>query len=261
MGRIEVVVDLLFRLFSGTFDNYQQCDTKYHDLDHTLQLVEPFVDIIDGWNRAGEGPKVSFPFFELGITAVFLHDTGYIKERGDRAGSGAKYTFVHIDRSIAFAGRHLPLLGFSSSEVLSVQKMINCTGVIERINGIDFSSDEERICGFALGTADIVGQMSAANYPQKLTHLFDEFTEGYDHEGRDALRKRGVELFPSLHALKMNTPAFYSGPVRTRLNHMGSLDRYASAAPGKRKTYATAIEKNLRILADLTDGRPDRLGG
>ena len=42
--------------------------------------------------------------FEFGMLAILMHDTGYLKKRGDNEGTGAKYTLTHVDRSIQFAG-------------------------------------------------------------------------------------------------------------------------------------------------------------
>jgi hypothetical protein len=207
-GRIEKVKDDVLDLFDGNLKGYLGCDTHYHNLEHTIQVIHPFAQIIDGWNKAGQKPWISFKYFELGLIAVFLHDSGYIKYAGDTEGTGAKYTFVHMERSIAFACQYLPKKRFKPDEVTSICKMILCTGVIDRTNQIAFLSDEERICGYALATADYISQMSAANYPEKLYDLYGEFKEAYDYEGTDKLKKKGTFIFKSAEELIQSTPLF-----------------------------------------------------
>jgi len=52
--------------------------------------------LIDGWHHAKATPLLSVRDFELAMAAVLLHDTGYLKLRSDREGTGAKYTLVHV---------------------------------------------------------------------------------------------------------------------------------------------------------------------
>src|SRR4030043_1557400 len=115
-------------LFSGKRKGFQKCDTKYHDLLHTLQVIPPFIGIIDGWNKSENTPNISKEFFDMGIIAVLLHDTGYIKTADDIGGTGAKYTFIHTQRSANFAAHYLKEIRFEKHKISSVQNIIMCTG-------------------------------------------------------------------------------------------------------------------------------------
>lgn len=246
LGRVEIVKDDILRLFNGEFEGYQRCDTSYHDFKHTLRVLVPYAQIIDGWNRSGQRPLITYRFFELGLIAALLHDTGFIKKTGDDEGTGAKYTFVHIARSIAFANEYLPALGFTQDEINMICSMILCTGVIDRINKVIAPCDEAILCGYALGTADLLGQMAAQDYPEKLPSLYSEFKEGYDYSGIEHLRKRGVIVFESEEALITNTPLFYNTEVQNRFKKMGSLDAYVKYHwPDRNDYYKVAIEKNI----------------
>jgi len=257
IARIETIKNDVVRLFSGKFNGYQKCDTLYHNLEHTIQVINPFAGIIDGWNRAGKKPRISFKFFELGVIAVLLHDTGYIKKVGDNDGTGGKYTFTHIGRSIIFAEEYLSSRAFIDDDITAVCNMILCTGMVENI--MDFSSDEERICGYALGSADLIGQLSARNYPEKLPYLYREFKEAYEFEGIDKIKKKSAFVFDSAEALIQSTTHFYNNVVQKRLKQMGSLDEYIQCnRPKEKENYKAAIEKNLyklnsRILAKQTN--------
>ena len=81
IGIVETVLNNVIDLFDGKREGFQRCDAQYHNLTHTLQTIPPFVDIIEGWNKSGNTPKVSKEFFSMGIIAVLLHDTGYIKKK------------------------------------------------------------------------------------------------------------------------------------------------------------------------------------
>ncbi|MBI5638918.1 MAG: hypothetical protein HZA17_00690 [Nitrospirae bacterium] len=257
--RIKHVKNDLLRLFAGDYADYQGCDTFYHDLEHTIQVINPFAQIIDGWNKSGKQPAISSRNFELGLVAVMLHDTGYIKLTGDNDGTGGKYTFVHIERSISFARAYLSASGFAQEEITSVCNMIRCTGVDDRADIIAFSSEEERICGYALATADFIGQMAAKNYISKLPHLYQEFREGYEYEGLEKLREKGSFIFESAEALMQNTPFFYDTVVQSKFREMGYLGEYIKYhMPDKEDYYTTAIENNLaRLRSQLAKKKAD----
>lgn len=236
-------------LFSGKRKGVQKCDTRYHDLMHTLQVIPPFIGIIDGWNKNKNTPYITREFFDIGIIAVLLHDTGYIKTEDDVEGTGAKYTFTHIQRSADFAGLYLPQLGFDKYKISGVQNIIMCTGVKIDYTKIPFNSDEERTVGYALGTADLLGQMSANDYPEKLPVLYREFEEAYLYEGIEKLRKRKAIVYKSVDDLISKTPYFYEVIVLGRLKNMGSMYKYLTHHfKDSRNHYIEAIEENIRKI-------------
>jgi hypothetical protein len=236
-------------LFSGKRRGFQRCDVKYHDFSHSLQTIIPFVDIIDGWNKSGTAPKVSKEYLDLGVVAVLLHDTGYIKKEDDVVGTGAKYTFTHIQRSIDFAGQYLGPTGFDADKVKTVQNAIRCTDPAVRFRDIPFRCEEERIIGYALGTADLLSQMSAADYSEKLPVLYREFSEAYQYEGLEKLRNSGVKTYRNAKELINSTSEFYNKTVLDRLRGMNSLYNCISYHyGGTRNPYIEAIEKNIKKI-------------
>jgi len=236
-------------LFSGKRKGFQKCDTRYHDLMHTLQVIPPFIGIIDGWNKNKSTPYISREFFDIGIIAVLLHDTGYIKTEDDIEGTGAKYTFTHIQRSADFAGLYLPQLGFDKYKISAIRNIIMCTGVKIDYTKIPFNSDEERTVGYALGTADLLGQMSANDYPEKLPVLYSEFEEAYRYEGIEKLRKREAIVYESVDDLIRKTPHFYEVIVLERFKNMGSMYKYLTHHfKDSRNHYIEAIEENIRKI-------------
>ena len=45
------------------------------------------------------------------------------------------------------------------------------------VDNLPFYNDQERFLGRVLGTGDILGQMAAPDYPERLSRLYEEFTE------------------------------------------------------------------------------------
>ena len=55
--------------------------------------------------------------------------------------------------------------------------MIRYTGVNVDLAGLRFHDEMERIVGYSLGTADLLRQMAASDYVEKLPILYQEFAE------------------------------------------------------------------------------------
>src|ERR1041385_7819076 len=91
--------------FSGRYQDYQRVDARYHDYEHTLQGTLCMARMLRGRHLAGAQPRLTQRVVELGILAILLHDTGYLKKRQDTEGTGAKYTVVHVTRSAQFAAQ------------------------------------------------------------------------------------------------------------------------------------------------------------
>jgi len=247
---IERVLSDVIDLFHGKRPGYQACDTEYHNLFHTFQTIPPFVGMIDGWNKGGGIPKISKKYFTFGTIGVLLHDTGYIKAEGDNDGTGAKYTFIHMERSVDFARQYLKEIGLASNNIPSILNIIRCTGVTLDIN-IRFHNNEEKIIGYALGTADLLGQMSMDDYIEKLPVLYNEFIEAYRFKGLDKLKGQGSTMPESADALIRSTPKFYEDVALARFKLMGSMHEYLRCHfDSPDNPYLSAIEKNIALIRE-----------
>lgn len=236
-------------LFTGKMEGYQKCDTKYHDLQHTMDEIGPMARIMDGWNRSKESPAISKKIFELGIIAVLFHDAGYIKKTGDTKGTGGKYTFRHIKRGKELVKNYLYRQGYSDRDVGSVHNIIACTELEADVSKLTFKSTEEKIVGFSLGTSDLITQMAAENYVEKLPYLFKEYKEAYEYEGMDKLQRDGITIFKSEEHLVKYAPHFYENVVKKRLETMGALYRFlAFPSRGGKNPYLESIEKNMEKI-------------
>jgi hypothetical protein len=202
--------------FSGQYRDYQAVDAHYHDLEHTMQGILCMSRLLRGRHRQPVEPRLTQRMLELGLVAILTHDTGYLKKRGDTEGTGAKYTLTHVDRSIAFAGELMLNKDFPINEILAVQNMIRCTGVNVKLDTVQFQSPLERTVGFALGTSDLLGQMAAADYVDKLPVLYSEFAEAA-RSSPDGKMKAGG-FFSSADDLRQKTPLFWENYVRNKIN-------------------------------------------
>jgi hypothetical protein len=237
--------------FTGRHSGYQAIDAKYHDFEHTLQGTLCMSMILHGRHKAGVEPVLPQRIFELGIMAILLHDTGYLKKTGDNTGTGAKYTVTHVRRSAEFAAELLPSKGFNPQEIAAIQNMILCTGINADLKKIPFQSEIERIVGYALATADLLGQMAAEDYVEKLPVLYAEFAEAAAY---DSVRSKSVGAFASAPDLVQKTPAFWEKFVLPRLeNDFLSLHNYLrDPKPPHRNHYLERIEANIERVRKLT---------
>src|SRR5437763_16389337 len=130
--------------FTGSYKDYQAVDARYHDFEHTLQGTLCMARLLLGRHLAGAKPKLTPRMFQLGLLAILLHDTGYLKKRADTIGTGAKYTVTHVTRSVQFAGQMLEEKGLPIKEIRMVQNMIRCTGVNVNLSLIPFQCEVEK---------------------------------------------------------------------------------------------------------------------
>jgi hypothetical protein len=233
-------------LFEGRHPSFSPIDLRYHDLEHTLQATVCLTDLLEGCRTSGQRPPISSRQFELGIAAVLLHDSGYLKFRADTSGTGAKYTFCHVLRSCAFAASYLPGIGANESEISAVLSAINCTGPAKEISRLHFRDATERFIGSALASADYLGQMAAPDYPGELEFLFAEFAESDDFvhvpaEGR---------LFSSAADLIARTPSFWRDVVLPKLENQfqGAYRYLAVPYPDGENEYLEAVIRNIAVI-------------
>jgi len=247
------LIDRLFRdiehMFCGRYLDYLPLDTRYHDLEHTLQAALCLVQLLEGRTNARVVPSLTTRQVEIAIAAALLHDTGYLKLRSDREGTGAKYTYVHVIRSCAFAASYLPTVGFAGEEVDLVENAIRCTGPRSDIANIQFAGEVESFLGCALASADLLGQMAARDYVDELPYLYAEFEES-DRFFHVPYERR---QFRSPRELIAKTPAFWQTFVLPRLSkdYRGVYRFLAESDATGTNEYLEAVEQNLARTTDL----------
>ena len=236
--------------FAGRHADYQAIDARYHDLEHTLQGTLCMARLLRCRQASGVQPQLSQHLFQLGLIGILFHDTGYLKRREDTSsGTGAKYTATHVLRSVEFAAQLLKEKGFSEADIRAVQNMIRCTGIDAFLESIAFESDAERVAGYALGTADLLGQMAADDYVEKLPVLYEEFTEAARH---DRGHTDFITKFGGAHDLMQRTPSFWRDYVQPKLERdFAGLHRFLNQPyPDGRNCYVERIEANMARIQE-----------
>jgi hypothetical protein len=233
-------------MFEGRHPDFQASDTPYHNLSHTLRVLMCYGALMEGRHDAGIEPRLSARQKELGSIAVLFHDTGYLKLRDDRGGTGAKYTFAHVARSCSFASSYLPPLGVSAAELDSVLAMIRCTAFSQGARHFHFQDPIAGITGCAVATADYLAQMAAPDYPESLKNLFAEIEESDNHAQVPEQQRH----FRSCGDLIADTPTFWRGFVLPRLENelLGVYRFLATPWPDGPNPYVEAIEANIEKI-------------
>ena len=228
VGRI---FECVIRCFRGDCPEYLPIDTRYHDLEHTLQGTLCMVRLLAARHRLRAEPILDQHYFEYGLLAILLHDTGYAKRRDDTVGTGAKYTYTHVERSARFAADLLNQKGFRPHEIRAIQNMIRCTGVNARIDAIPF-------------------QMAAPDYVDTVPALYEEFAEAARYSRTQRLR---TTVFSSPEDLLRKTPSFWTEYVRPRLDgEFGGLYHFLSDPyPDGPNEYLARIESNIERIRRL----------
>jgi hypothetical protein len=237
--------------FAGRYKDYQKIDAHYHDMEHTLQGVLCMAQLLLKRHSRQHQPLLTQRMFELGMLAILMHDAGYLKHSGDADGTGAKYTLTHVDRSIEFAGEFMVSQDCPIEEILAAQNMIRCTGVNVKLDTIQFQSELERIVGFSLGTADLLGQMAAPDYVDKLPILYSEFAEAASFNSG---KMKAGGFFSSAEDLVSKTPMFWEKYVQPKIDReFLGLYRYLNEPyPDGPNPYVERVEANMaRIRRDL----------
>ena len=239
--RFKAVADM----FSGNYPGFLPMDTAYHDLEHTLQATLCLIVLLVNRHQTQVVPMIGPEDFNTALVAILLHDMGYLKEAGDDAGSGAKYTHIHEQRSCRHARDYLRQLQWPEADIETVERLIRCTGPKAVIDNIPFASETEKLLGQAVCTADFIGQISDPRYLDKLRPLYEEFTESYTHQ------ELPPEQWPygCFEDLLRKTPGFYEKFVVPRMqNECGNLWRFLEDPRTGENPYLDSVQRNMKRI-------------
>ncbi|MBU2488007.1 MAG: hypothetical protein KKA60_01325 [Proteobacteria bacterium] len=235
-------------LFAGRYPGYQACNTRYHDLSHTLETLLAMVRLCHGAHLAGD--RFSPADLHLGLAAALLHDSGYIQKEGDNDGTGAKYSLDHVALSADFADGYLESRGFGPLDRERCRAMIMATDLAFALEEVAFPDETSRRLGKILATVDLLGQMASRIYLEKLLFLYRELVEG------------GVEQFEDELDLLVKTRPFYRFIEDRLAGPLEGLDRlmrlhFAQAFGVEADPYRQYARKNMIYLCSLLECRED----
>lgn len=238
----------LSRILEGQDFRFRALDTPYHDWWHMLETAKLFSLLFARYSEV-ESPNWSPVHFQVGLWASLLHDSGYLKERSDEEGTGAKYTSVHVRRSQEFARRFLAEHDWDANTMMRVWRIIGATDYRVPLNRIDYSDEYEWILARMVVTADFVSQFSDRRYPDKIPHLFAEFRESWDFN-QTPPRERD---FATDQAMMRQSQKFWEEVVLPKLEiESGNLFAYLREPyPDGPNPLARQIERNLERIRSL----------
>ena len=206
-------------LFEGNYPGYLPCDTLYHDARHTLDMTLAMARLVEGHDRALPGAeRLGARRAVLGVVLALLHDSGYMRRVSEsEVENGAVFTKVHVSRSADFLSRYLPTIGFGA-EAETAARLVHFTGYEMDVDDIKVSEPKDRLLGYMVGTADLIGQMSDRMYLEKCREfLYQEFVLG--SIAREKLPDgREIVRYSSPEDLIYKTPGFYEYVARDRIN-------------------------------------------
>lgn len=230
-------------LFQGRYPGYRASDAWYHDLEHTNAVFICMGAMLHGAHFSGV--KIGSRGKSLGLAGALFHDVGLIRREEETEGTGARYTVGHEQRSIDFMRAYFSDNGFSAEDMLDTEHIILSTVLNKHLDEIPFRSEEIRLLGQMLGSADVVAQMADRAYLEKLLLLYREFREGQ------------VPGYGSELELLEKTPTFYEQVVKRRLEtEFNRADRFLE--PHARvhwnvdaEPFHRSIEQNLAYLHEI----------
>lgn len=252
-----VQTDLAFRdldlLYRGKYPGYHSCDTKYHDLQHVLDVTLAMARLMEGYERAQIGSDaLGESLFRLGIVTALFHDCGYLRKRGDTAyRTGAELTLTHVSRGARFLQEYLPSIGMGEMTDIAAA-LIHFTGYEIPVSQIKVDSLRHKLLGSLLGSADIIAQMSDRCYLEKCRdRLYPEFVAGGIARKRLADGSEQV-VYESGDDLVMKTPEFCEGALQRLENELGGCYQYVNYHFGGQDLYRLRIDKNLRFAQAIS---------
>ncbi len=230
------------RLYHGNFPGYSACNTGYHDFRHASEAFLAMSRLIHGAILRNE--SFSESEITVALVATLLHDAGYIQDKSDTRGTGAKFKAIHEQRSMDFLSRHGFELGLSEAQIDAGRLIILCTDMDADISAIDFPSPQIEMLGKLLGTGDLMSQLAERTYLEKLLYLYYECKEA----GVDEYKSELDILYKAIHFYD-----FFEERLRTTL---GGVDRFmrphfASRWGIDRDLYHEAIQRQRDYLTNI----------
>ncbi|MCC5867508.1 MAG: hypothetical protein JJU27_03265 [Gammaproteobacteria bacterium] len=242
------------RLFSGLTPGYVGCDTSYHDMQHTLDMVLATARLMRGYELACDnGDRLGAERAAMGLVTALFHDAGYIRHLIRDAGSqsGAEFTVNHVTRSGRFLADYLPGIGLGEWAALAPQ-IVHYTGYEVNLDHIELDDPRDCIVGHLMGTGDLLAQMADRCYLEKCRdRLFPEFVLGGVAVSQSEKGEIRV-VYGSGRDLLRQTFSFYEESAKRRLVvTFNRAYRYLEVMFDGRNPYMECIHHNLEHLGRL----------
>ncbi|CAB1369617.1 HD domain-containing protein [Denitratisoma oestradiolicum] len=234
-------------IYAGRYSGYSACDTPYHDIQHTLDMVLAFARLLAGHQMSVPAEqKIPQSLALLGLITALFHDVGYIRHQSDhKRRNGAEYAREHISRGATFLKSYLKRIGLSDPFHLA-SRMIHYTGYEIPLRELHLANAEHTVACM-LGTADYLSQMSDRAYLEKcLELLYHEFVAG----GLDS-------PYFSAKDMLLKTPQFFHMVMERLQVSLGDVRRYMSIYFGGTNLYELKMRNHVSYLEAILQSGGD----
>ena len=201
------------RFFKGEDPEYQESNTKYHNLRHTYAVVLAASRLFHGLSLSGQ--NWSAASIVHGIVCAYFHDIGLLLRTSETAANGAVFLRDHEERSTQVLKQYLASYPIANIDITDCSTIIQTTDITIDITSLTYRSPEVKRVAQLVASADILAQMADRYYIEQLPYLFQEKKEG------------GLIEFESAFALMKDTAWFYHNVILKRLEK--ELGNIASA--------------------------------
>lgn len=234
------------KLFEGKYLGYRKCNTGYHDLKHTTDVLLCASRLLHGFHM--EGLPLDERLTELCLTTALLHDSGYIQSYSDHTGTGAKYTMVHVERSIVFIDNYFEDHGYPREDFDACKRIVLASDPDTDFKDIPFSSEAEKTAGKALFAGEILGQMADRLYLEKLLLLYRELREARAMElhTEDDLLEKTVGIYELMKKRLKDNIDYSEKFMRNHFSSRWNIDF---------DMYMDAVKKNMDYLRYILEDR------
>jgi hypothetical protein len=247
-NRLSQLFEDVVRLYRGYYPGYRPCSTCYHNLSHVMDTVLAMARLMHGATVFDH--RFTTRGIGLGIAVAAFHDTGYIQKNGDRSGTGGKYAGNYLQRSIKFMEGYFLEHDYSIEYFEDAKKVLKCISPYVDLERMRFKSEELKIIGKMLATANVVAQLGDRAYLERLLLLFRELLDArpeYCCSEMDVFRYRSAfhdMMMRRLEASPPSTKGFMAAHFGSRLG----VDR---------DFYEEQMESNLKHLLLILSNEKD----
>lgn len=231
------------RIFSGTYPGFRASNPTYHNLRHTCQVALASIRLLHGlWC---EGRSFSAETLIQGLLSAYFHDTGMLLSDGDTANSGSQFFRGHEERSITFIQRYIKSSRLPDAYRENCAAIIRCTDLNFDPEQYGFPSEEIKLAGQVIGSADILAQMADRYYLERLPLLFQEQKDGEEHRYNSPIE------------LMEHTTQFYHTTVTGRLRvafadvSRAMQSHFREYRQIDEDLYTRSIAKNIKYLESI----------
>lgn len=230
-------------IFSGTFPGFRLSNPTYHNLRHTRLVALATIRLFHGlWC---EERSFSADTLIQGLLSAYFHDTGMLLTIDDTARTGSKYIRGHEERSITFLQRYIETTRMPSSYCDNCAAIIRCTDLNHDPDSFSFPTEEIKLAGQVVGSADILAQMADRYYLERLPLLFQEQKDGEAHQYDTPveLMQRTTQFYHTTIARRLRVT--FAGISHAMQSHF--RDRWQI----NENLYTRSIRKNIAYLETI----------